>query len=91
VIPALIDFQPDMIFLSCGLDGHRKDEMNHGFVSLQVRSFVCLVCLVLLVLLSLVSLLFFIFHWPFRCPHFLFIFFHFLPFAFRCRKLTTSG
>ena len=61
MIPALIDFQPDMIFLSCGLDGHRKDEMNHGFVSLQVRSFVCLVCLVLLVLLSLVSLLFFIF------------------------------
>ena len=24
-----------MIFLSCGLDGHRKDEMNHGFVCLQ--------------------------------------------------------
>ena len=52
MIPALIDFQPDMIFLSCGLDGHRKDEMNHGFVSLQVRSFVCL---------SLVSLLFIFF------------------------------
>ena len=58
MIPALIDFQPDMIFLSCGLDGHRKDEMNHGFVSLQVRSFVCLVCFVCL---SLVSLLFIFF------------------------------
>ena len=35
VMPALKDFKPDMIFLSCGLDGHRKDEMNHGFVCLQ--------------------------------------------------------
>ena len=36
VMPALMDFDPDMIFLSCGVDGHRKDEMNHGFVALQV-------------------------------------------------------
>ena len=51
VMPALKDFNPDMIFLSCGLDGHRKDEMNHGFVCLQVCRyfyfiFGCLVCLV---------------------------------------------
>ena len=51
VMPALKDFKPDMIFLSCGLDGHRKDEMNHGFVCLQVsiciRICVCVCCLLL--------------------------------------------
>jgi hypothetical protein len=34
VIPALLDFNPDMIFISAGFDAHRKDTMNFGYVGM---------------------------------------------------------
>jgi acetoin utilization deacetylase AcuC-like enzyme/ankyrin repeat protein len=34
VIPALLDFDPDMIFISAGFDAHRKDSMNFGYVGM---------------------------------------------------------
>jgi hypothetical protein len=34
VIPALLDFDPDMIFISAGFDAHRKDTMNFGYVGM---------------------------------------------------------
>ena len=34
VMPALIDFNPDIIFLSAGFDAHRRDTVNHGYVGL---------------------------------------------------------
>mmetsp|Transcript_11862 Transcript_11862/g.25011 ORF Transcript_11862/g.25011 Transcript_11862/m.25011 type:complete len:1051 (+) Transcript_11862:101-3253(+) len=34
VIPHLLDFDPDMIFISAGFDAHRKDTMNFGYVGM---------------------------------------------------------
>lgn len=34
VIPALLDFDPDMIFISAGFDAHRRDTMNFGYVGM---------------------------------------------------------
>jgi len=34
ILPHLIDFDPDMIFISAGFDGHKKDTMNFGYVGM---------------------------------------------------------
>lgn len=34
VIPSLLEFDPDMIFISAGFDAHRKDTMNFGYVGM---------------------------------------------------------
>ncbi|KAL7466173.1 hypothetical protein ACHAXS_006463, partial [Conticribra weissflogii] len=34
VIPHLLEFDPDMIFISAGFDAHRKDTMNFGYVGM---------------------------------------------------------
>lgn len=34
VLPSLLDFDPDMIFISAGFDAHRKDTMNFGYVGM---------------------------------------------------------
>lgn len=31
VLPAVVNFNPDMIFLSAGFDAHRKDDINHRY------------------------------------------------------------
>eukprot|EP00948_MAST-09A_sp_MAST-9A-sp1_P002751 g2751.t1 len=35
VLPQLVEFNPDMIFISAGFDGHKKDELNLGFVAID--------------------------------------------------------
>ncbi|GMH41862.1 hypothetical protein BSKO_09772 [Bryopsis sp. KO-2023] len=32
ILPAVVNFRPDMIFLSAGFDAHRKDDINHRFI-----------------------------------------------------------
>lgn len=34
IFPHLRDFDPDLIFISAGFDGHRRDTMNFGYVGL---------------------------------------------------------
>ena len=34
VIPSLLEFDPDMIFISAGFDAHRRDTMNFGYVGM---------------------------------------------------------
>jgi len=34
IIPHLIDFDPDLIFISAGFDAHRRDSMNFGYVGM---------------------------------------------------------
>jgi acetoin utilization deacetylase AcuC-like enzyme/ankyrin repeat protein len=34
IIPALMEFDPDLIFISAGFDAHRKDSMNFGYVGM---------------------------------------------------------
>lgn len=34
ILPELVSFNPDIIFVSAGFDAHKKDEMNSGFIGL---------------------------------------------------------
>ena len=34
ILPYLVDFNPDMIFISAGFDGHKRDGMNFGYVGM---------------------------------------------------------
>uniref|UniRef100_A0A7S3UAV6 Histone deacetylase domain-containing protein n=1 Tax=Picocystis salinarum TaxID=88271 RepID=A0A7S3UAV6_9CHLO len=34
ILPELVSFNPDIIFISAGFDAHKKDEMNSGFIGL---------------------------------------------------------
>jgi len=34
VIPSLLEFDPDIIFISAGFDAHRRDSMNFGYVGM---------------------------------------------------------
>lgn len=34
VLPYLLEFDPDMIFISAGFDAHKKDSMNFGYVGM---------------------------------------------------------
>jgi len=34
ILPQLLEFNPDMIFISAGFDGHKKDSMNFGYCGL---------------------------------------------------------
>ena len=39
ILPALLEFEPDMIFVSAGFDAHRKDTMNFGYVGMLEEDF----------------------------------------------------
>ena len=32
ILPRLMEFNPDLIFVSAGFDAHKRDEMNFGYV-----------------------------------------------------------
>jgi acetoin utilization deacetylase AcuC-like enzyme len=34
IFPRLMEFQPDMIFISAGFDAHKKDVLNGGYIAL---------------------------------------------------------
>ena len=34
ILPALVDFNPDLIFVSAGFDGHKKDDLNLGYLGI---------------------------------------------------------
>jgi len=34
ILPNLLDFNPDIIFISAGFDAHKRDEMNYGYVGM---------------------------------------------------------
>jgi len=34
ILPHLLDFNPDIIFISAGFDAHKRDEMNFGYVGM---------------------------------------------------------
>lgn len=39
VFPRLLAFQPDLIFISAGFDGHELDSINHGFLLLDEEDY----------------------------------------------------
>ena len=39
ILPALVNFKPDMIFVSAGFDAHKKDEINFGYLGVQERDY----------------------------------------------------
>ena len=39
IIPALVKFDPDFIFLSAGFDAHRKDDINFSYIGIQEKDF----------------------------------------------------
>lgn len=34
ILPNLMEFNPDLIFISAGFDAHKRDEMNYGYVGM---------------------------------------------------------
>ena len=34
ILPHLVEFDPDIIFISAGFDGHKRDGMNFGYVGM---------------------------------------------------------
>lgn len=39
ILPTVVDFDPDFIFLSAGFDAHRRDDINGGFVALECHHY----------------------------------------------------
>lgn len=39
ILPAVVDFNPDFIFLSAGFDAHCMDGINGGFIGLESHHF----------------------------------------------------
>ena len=39
ILPALVKFEPDMIFVSAGFDAHKKDEINFSYIGVQEKDF----------------------------------------------------
>jgi acetoin utilization deacetylase AcuC-like enzyme len=39
VLPAVVNFDPDLIIVSAGFDAHRKDEINFQFVGVREHDF----------------------------------------------------
>eukprot|EP01025_Chloroclados_australasicus_P038965 TRINITY_DN4021_c0_g1_i16.p1 TRINITY_DN4021_c0_g1~~TRINITY_DN4021_c0_g1_i16.p1 ORF type:complete len:942 (+),score=61.89 TRINITY_DN4021_c0_g1_i16:57-2882(+) len=39
ILPAIVNFNPDLIFMSSGFDAHRKDCINDGHIGLTERNF----------------------------------------------------
>jgi acetoin utilization deacetylase AcuC-like enzyme len=39
IFPRLVAFKPDMLFISAGFDGHRKDTINGGYLALVSTPF----------------------------------------------------
>eukprot|EP00803_Ostreobium_quekettii_P003057 evm.model.scf_177.4 EVM.evm.TU.scf_177.4 scf_177:18001-33099(-) len=39
ILPAVVNFDPDLIFVSAGFDAHRKDDINDNFVGLLDRHY----------------------------------------------------
>jgi acetoin utilization deacetylase AcuC-like enzyme len=36
MVPALVEFEPDLILISAGFDAHKKDTLNWGYLAVQV-------------------------------------------------------
>lgn len=39
ILPALVNFDPDMIFISAGFDAHKKDEINFAYIGVQEKEY----------------------------------------------------
>lgn len=39
ILPALVKFDPDMIFVSAGFDAHKKDDINFSYIGVQERDY----------------------------------------------------
>ena len=39
ILPALVRFDPDLIFISAGFDAHRKDSINNRFIGIQEKDY----------------------------------------------------
>lgn len=39
ILPALVNFKPDIIFVSAGFDAHRKDEINFRYIGIAEKEF----------------------------------------------------
>lgn len=39
ILPALVSFDPDIIFISAGFDAHKKDSINNRFIGIQEKDY----------------------------------------------------
>ena len=39
ILPAVVRFQPDMIFISAGFDAHRKDDLNYRYIGIAEKEY----------------------------------------------------
>lgn len=39
ILPALVNFNPDLIILSSGFDAHSKDDVNQGYIAVLEKDF----------------------------------------------------
>ena len=39
ILPAVADFNPDLIIISAGFDAHKKDELNYRFIGVTERDY----------------------------------------------------
>eukprot|EP00890_Picochlorum_soloecismus_P001450 jgi/Picsp_1/2305/NSC_05769-R1_histone deacetylase len=39
IFPALVKFDPDIIFISAGFDAHKKDDINFAYIGIQEKDF----------------------------------------------------
>lgn len=39
ILPAVVRFQPDLIFISAGFDAHRKDDLNYRYIGIAEKEY----------------------------------------------------
>lgn len=39
ILPAVVRFQPDIIFISAGFDAHRKDDLNYRYIGIAEKEY----------------------------------------------------
>jgi acetoin utilization deacetylase AcuC-like enzyme len=39
ILPAVVRFRPDMIFISAGFDAHRKDDLNYRYIGIAEKEY----------------------------------------------------
>ena len=39
ILPAVVNFRPDLILVSAGFDAHRREDINFQFVGLQEKDY----------------------------------------------------
>ncbi len=39
ILPAVVRFRPDIIFISAGFDAHKKDDLNYRYIGIAEKEY----------------------------------------------------